>query len=111
MRVITQRDAVRAVLTENPRLDYDEARDRIKLDHGITIPPPVFYSVRSEMGYGARRNGRTRISAETINQVATYVASTKTDPQQLLQIIEEMGFATFKECLRIVSKLETVNGR
>jgi len=106
--MITQKDAIRELLTEQPDVSCNEAITLIKSKHHIAIQPPMFYSVRSDMGYGTRRNGRIRLTADSISRVREFVDNTKIEgfASTLITILDEMGYATFKESLKVVAQLE-----
>ena len=104
--MITQRDAVREVLMENIGLSYEDTAAIIRQKFNISVPPSVFYSVRAEMGYGVRRNGKTRLTAEIVNNVRDKLRETRVDASTLLAMLEDFGYGTLKEVLKLLCYIE-----
>lgn len=105
---MTQKEAIREVIKECPNITVDRCIELIRERHHITIQPPLFYSVRSDMGYGSRRNGKVNLSADSISRVKEFVDSIKQEgfASTLLTILDELGYATFKESLKVIAHLQ-----
>lgn len=107
---MTQREAVKIILTEKPTIEFEEAFAVAESRFHLNIHRSTFYMMRSDMGFGVRRNGKQRLTADKVKTVREFLNSYLDQYKQrefidnFIELVNDIGIGSIIECMKVIKQ-------